>query len=139
MAGFFTTFAPFPNKDTCAVITREKRFQIQRFYDSIPTHELQKDIPTYRISRLLTNKPDGRLLAVGTKQAKHQMLLLEIQVEPKLLIEERARLPGLSYGDDFSAVLSDTGPDQCVIIASLAGASRRIIYRVKLPPVQSTT
>ncbi|KAJ6441394.1 ankyrin repeat protein [Purpureocillium lavendulum] len=139
-AGLFTAFCPFHDRNTCAVVTREKRFHIQKFEGSDASLELQREIPKYRISKLLPSAlgPRGRLLAIGTAQVKQQMMLLEIHFSPTLNAQPLASLPRLSHGDDFDAIFSDRSPDPCVIVASLTGASRRVIYRVKLPPIDPT-
>ncbi|GJN70982.1 hypothetical protein PLICBS_005042 [Purpureocillium lilacinum] len=140
-AGLFTAFCPFHDRNTCAVVTREKRLHVQKFEGSNKSLELQKEIPKYRISQLLSSgpRPQGKLLAIGAPSAKHQMVLLEIQLNTsELHVQQLASLPGLLYGDDFAAVLSDDKSDPCVIVASLTGASRRVIYKVKLSSAEST-
>jgi len=140
-AGLFTAFCPFHDRNTCAVVTREKRLHVQKFEGSNKSLELQKEIPKYRISQLLSSgpRPQGKLLAIGAPSAKHQMVLLEIHLNTsELHVQQLASLPGLLYGDDFAAVLSDDKSDPCVIVASLTGASRRVIYKVKLSSAEST-
>lgn len=66
-AGLFTAFCPFHDRNTCAVVTREKRLHVQKFEGSNKSLELQKEIPKYRISQLLSSgpRPQGKLLAIG--------------------------------------------------------------------------
>ncbi|PFH62082.1 hypothetical protein XA68_15173 [Ophiocordyceps unilateralis] len=122
---FFTAFCPFRYEATCAVVTREKRFHIQKFAGMDVSRELQKDIPNYRVRRLLMGLyGDNRLFALGTTSASHRMLLLEIQVpQPDTDMEVRqvAQLPGLSYDDDFSVMLSDDGDDERRLFCLEAG------------------
>ncbi|UNI16539.1 hypothetical protein JDV02_002966 [Purpureocillium takamizusanense] len=139
-AGLYTAFCPFHDRNTCAVVTREKRLHVQKFEGSDKSLELQREIPKYRISQLLSScpRPRGRLLAIGAPSAKHQMVLLEIHLTPELHVQQLAHLPGLLHGDDFAAVLSDDDSEPCVIVASLTGASRRVIYKVRLASAEVT-
>ncbi|RDA93444.1 hypothetical protein CP533_2659 [Ophiocordyceps camponoti-saundersi (nom. inval.)] len=128
---FFTAFCPYWHEATCAVVTHEKRLHIQKFSGTDSSREVQKDIPNYRVRRLLIGH-DGRLFALGTTAASYRMLLLEIRVpnqESELVVRQLGQLPGLSYSDDFCEMLSDGQDEKCILVAALT----RTIYRVAIP------
>ncbi|KAF4585780.1 ankyrin repeat protein [Ophiocordyceps camponoti-floridani] len=132
IASFFTAFCPFWHEATCAVVTREKRFHVQKFAGTDIGREVQKDIPNYRVCRLLMGHCDSRLFALGTMSANHRMLLLEMRVpqpEADLEVRQVAHLPGLSYNDEFSEMLWDEGGEGYILIAALT----RTVYRVAIP------
>ena len=118
-------------------MTREKRLHVQTFSGIDPTRDMQKDIPNYRILKLMMGWHDERLFAVGTISANHRMLLLDISIprpgeSTPITVHELAQLPGLSYGDEFTERLSDEKGEKYVLIAALGGANRRTIYRVSI-------
>lgn len=144
-AGLFTAFAPFrQDPTTCAVVTREKGLHIQKLTpddtriaiaDPVDIH---RDIPNYRVRKLLMAWHDDRMFAVGRTSANHKMLLLEMavpreQTGPHVVIRELAQLPGLSADDEFVVGLSDEEGEQYILVAVLAGVNRRAIYRIRLP------
>jgi hypothetical protein len=145
--GFFTTFVPLDTKQdsdpTAVVVTREKRLLVQTFSGTDRTRDRQHDVKHYRIVKLLGGSED-RLLALGTTSANNRMLLLQIGlsrpeegIRGDITISEIAHLPGLAYGDEFAARLTQEtqgGKDiELVIIAVQVATSRhRNIYRVEL-------
>ncbi|KAK5993766.1 hypothetical protein PT974_07203 [Cladobotryum mycophilum] len=140
-AGFFTTFCPFIDVTTCAVVTREKRIHFQTFNGDDPILNQQKDILNCRILKLINGQHDERLFALGTTSANHRIKLLEIGIpQPgvELSIQELAQFPGLSYGDDFTGVVSDDNGKTFVLVATLAGANGRKLYKVDISNVPPT-
>lgn len=132
--GFFTAFCPWPNNAACAVVTREKRIQFSSFIGA-GTVDVQKDIPNYRILKLMMSSRDDRLFALGSTSAKHKILLLELKVPQSggdVTVMELAQLPGLSYGDDFAEMMSDENGEKYFVIAALLGTNRRLVYGVSL-------
>ena len=135
--GFFTALCPFPREAdaTCAIVTREKRLQYLTFPGGKPARDVQKDIANYRILKLMMSPRDERLFALGCTSAKHKILLLELKMAQfggEVSVTELARLPGLSYGDDFSQMMSDEKGEKYFLIAALLGTNQRLIYGVSL-------
>lgn len=80
---------------------------------------------------------DGKMFALGTTSANQRMLLLEMTVPrgeaEEVCVRELAHLQTLSYHEEFTETLSDEQGEKYVLIASLGGANRHAIYRIRLP------
>lgn len=61
------------------------------------------------------------------------MMLLEVSLSPVLTVRELVKIPGLVLGDDVVAVAVDSSDKTLVIVASLTGASRRVIHKITIP------
>lgn len=61
------------------------------------------------------------------------MMLLGVSLSPSLLVHELVKIPGLIAGDDVVAVAVESSDKYLIIIASLTGASRRIIHKISVP------
>lgn len=118
------------DKNTCALVTRGKRFHLQSFDEDEGSFDSQRDIPNYRIAKLFNCNARGKLYAIGNISSKQQMMLLEVDFTSNLEIKELVKIPGLLQGDDVTAVAVQVGEKVRVIVASLTGASRRLIYRM---------
>ncbi|KAJ3495583.1 hypothetical protein NLG97_g3291 [Lecanicillium saksenae] len=132
-AGFFTTFCVVNDSNTCALVTRGKRFHLQRFDQYAPLKDDQRDIPDYRIAKLFNSGPNGRLFAIGNLSVKQSMMLLEVSLSPSLVVRELIKIPGLVSGDDVAAVAVESAEKTLIIIAALTGASRRVIHKISVP------
>lgn len=118
----------------CAVVTRAKNLRIAKFTGNCQVREMQQDILGYRFSKVFCCHPGrGGLHAVGYRSSKQQMLLLQIQLSPKLSVTKITKFPGLKRGDEFAVVTAQGPQKDKVIIASLTGASRGRVYRVSVP------
>lgn len=83
----------------------------------------------------MMNRQDDKLFALGTRSATERVLLLEMDIpngNSDAAVRELAPLPGLSYSDDFVVRLVDEGAEKCILVATLSGANRRAIYKVRL-------
>ncbi|KAJ5305036.1 uncharacterized protein N7443_004696 [Penicillium atrosanguineum] len=140
--GLFTTFAPFRNKpDTFAIITREKQLHIRSLAEE--KSSIQTEIKGYRVLRLLVGWDDTKIFAIGTPEAEHGMVLLEITVPQgrgkHISIKELERLPGLSYNAKFMEVLSHQREFKYVLILAPGRAHQHVIYQVALTDPEVTT
>lgn len=79
---------------------------------------------------------DTKIFAIGTPEASLRMVLLEIKAprrrETRVSVKEIEQLPGLSYHDDFTEVLSYKREKKYVLIAALMEANQHAIYKVAL-------
>lgn len=90
--------------------------------------DAQYDIPHYRIAKLFDGVYKGTLCAIGNISSKQQMIVMEVNLSPSLAVRELGKIPRLSLGDDVTAVAVKSGGKARIIVASLTGASRRLIY-----------
>ena len=126
------------------VVTSEKRFLIHTFGDENTARDMQRDVDHWRILKLLGSSTDkNKVVALGTYSANQRIMLLELTLpQPKsswrdgVEVVKIASLPGLLYGDEFVAQLSDPardGGERFVLVAALVTARRqRAIYKVRL-------
>lgn len=86
---------------------------------------------------------DTKIFAIGTPEADHGIVLLEITIpqgrEKRISIKELERLPGLSYGAKFTEVLSYQRQFKYVLIIAPGRAHQHTIYQVALTDPESTT
>ncbi|KAJ4165546.1 hypothetical protein LMH87_007175 [Akanthomyces muscarius] len=54
-------------------------------------------------------------------------------LSPALMVRELVKIPGLVLGDDVVAVAVDSSDKTLIIVASLTGASRRVIHKISVP------
>ncbi|OAA64898.1 Protein kinase-like domain protein [Cordyceps fumosorosea ARSEF 2679] len=133
-SGFFTTFCVVNDRDTCAIVTRGKRFHLQKFDEpDIVRAENQRDIAHYRIAKLFNSGPTGKLFAIGNVSSKQNMMLVEVRLSPTLDVRELVKIPDLFVGDDVVAVAVESTDKTLIIVASLTGASRRAIHKITIP------
>lgn len=117
----------------CAIIAREKQLHIRGL--SGKSTDRPRDVRSYvrnvRVVKVLMSKDDMTIYAFGTTSANNKMSLLKIEtsrLEHDDALEMVAVLPGLSYGDEFTARLSAGTPDNYVLISTLLGD----IFKVRL-------
>lgn len=122
--------------------------------------EMEKEMTSYRILRLMVSRDDRRLYCIGTAIASHRLLLFTIDLPntagDKLKVVELAQLGDLGYGDVFTAQLAEktvglrrVGVDSndgdrdeaesgtYVLVAALVGRGKKAIYRVQIPEQQT--
>lgn len=61
------------------------------------------------------------------------MMLMEVSLAPTLTVRELVKIPGLVLGDDVVAVAVESSDKTLIIVASLTGASRRVIHKISVP------
>ncbi len=61
------------------------------------------------------------------------MMLMEVSLSPALMVRELVKVSGLVLGDDVVAVAVDSSDKTLIIVASLTGASRRVIHKISVP------
>ncbi|CAI7603511.1 unnamed protein product [Penicillium glandicola] len=142
--GLLTTFAPFSQKpDVCALVTREKQLHIQSLAEVDKTAGIQADIKNYRVLKLMMDKSDKKVFAVGRRAAHHKMLLLEIAMPTPhaktISVTELAEIPGLTYRDEFAERVVHGEGESVVIIAALMSANRCGIFKISVPRPKSGT
>ncbi|PFH57340.1 hypothetical protein XA68_15196 [Ophiocordyceps unilateralis] len=128
-SSFFTTLCPFPGNAMGAVVTHETKLEI---FGCDPDCKVDKDIPKYRVRRLLLADRNRKFFALGASSTNHRMRLLEIQMprrDAELSVKALGQLPGLRYeDDDFSEMLFEDGDEVLILVAAL----NRKIYRVSV-------
>ncbi|KGO36018.1 hypothetical protein PEX1_080440 [Penicillium expansum] len=135
--GLFTTFATSLQKPhVCVLVTREKQLHIQSLAQEDHTPAIKFDIKNYRVLKLMMDKNDDKILAVGRRAAHHTMLLLEIAMPPqatKISVTELAEIPGLTHSDEFTERVVHGEEESVVILAALMGANQCRIYKTIVP------
>lgn len=125
-------------KWACAVVTWTKRLRIEclsegiSFPDGSQYQQSEVEILDYRVAKLMRSSVPSTLLALGSTSSHLQMLLMRIQNFQSPVVTVLCALPGLKMGDAMSVVAVNLEASDEIRIAPLTGASRRLVYKIKV-------
>lgn len=89
--------------------------------------DVQEKVANYCILRVMIDQSNTRLFAIAKTSTNERLLLVEMKVPDPgggISLTKISRIPGLSYGDDFTERLVEAGKESFVLLTTLARGKR---------------